>query len=159
MNQPQMPPVPTIPVKIYTEFKHEFGLPAYETLHAAGMDVRANEKVRIEPKQTILIPTGIFMAIPFGFEIQVRPRSGLSLKTKFRIPNAPGTIDADYRGELCVIAENIHGTVEMNLDLGERIGQIVLAPVPQIVWVPVNSREELGDTARGTGGFGSTGKA
>ena len=145
-------------VKIYTEFNHNEGLPSYETLHAAGMDIRANEKVCLQPKETKLIGTGIYMAIPENYEIQVRPRSGLSLKTKFRIPNAPGTIDADYRGELCVIAENIHGSVEMNISLGERIGQIVLCPVIQFEWDVVNSREELGTTARGTGGFGSTGK-
>ena len=155
----QLPPVPRIPVKIYTEFKHNHGLPEYETLHAAGMDIRANEKIRLEPKETKLIPTGIFMAIPAGFEIQVRPRSGLSLKTKFRIPNSPGTIDSDYRGELCVISENTHGSAEMNIDVGERIGQIVLVPVPQIEWVPVQSKEELGDSDRGTGGFGSSGSA
>lgn len=144
-------------VKIYTEFKHDHGLPTYETLHASGMDIRANEKVVIQPKESKLIPTGIYMSIPIGYEIQVRPRSGLSLKTKFRIPNSPGTVDADYLGELCVISENIHGSVEMNISLGERIGQIVLCPVLRIEWDPVNSREELGSTKRGSGGFGSTG--
>lgn len=145
-----------VPVQIYTEFKHAFGLPKYETLGAAGMDVRANEPVDLRPGETKLIPTGIFVAIPVGYEIQVRPRSGLSLKTKFRVANAPGTVDSDYRGELCIIAENI-GNEWIKFDLGERISQIVLSYVPQIVWDTVMSRDDLGKTQRGTGGFGSTG--
>ena len=92
-----------VDVKVWTDFKHDFGLPRYETVRAAGMDVRANESVLIQPKDTKLIGTGIYMQIPDGWEIQVRPRSGLSLKTKFRIANAPGTIDSDYLGELCLI--------------------------------------------------------
>ena len=145
-----------VPVKVWFDLKHNEGIPKYETAGAAGMDVRANEVVRIEPKETKLIPTGIYMAIPDGYEVQVRPRSGLSYKTKFRIPNAPGTIDSDYRGELCVIGENTHGAVEMNFSLGERIGQIVLQEVPQIVWDVVMSKEDLPSTDRGAGGFGST---
>ena len=145
-----------VPVQIYTEFKHAFGLPKYETLGAAGMDVRANEAVCIRPGEVKLIPTGIFVAIPQGFEIQVRPRSGLSLKTKFRVANAPGTIDSDYRGELCIIAENT-GETEISFPLGERVSQIVLAHVPQIVWDAVMSKDDLGKTVRGEGGFGSTG--
>jgi dUTP pyrophosphatase len=144
-------------IKVWTDFKHEHGLPAYETLHASGMDIRANEKVLLQPKETKLIPTGIYMSIPVGFEIQVRPRSGLSLKTKFRIPNSPGTVDADYRGELCVISENTHGSVDMNITLGERIGQIVLCPIIQFEWDPVEFKDDLGTTDRGIGGFGSTG--
>lgn len=145
-----------VPVQIYTEFKHKFGLPAYETLGAAGMDIRANEAVVIRPGETKLIPTGIFVAIPLGFEIQVRPRSGLSLKTKFRVANAPGTVDSDYRGELCVIAENI-GEDEIKFELGDRISQIVLGIVPLIEWVPVPFKSDLPSTERGEGGFGSTG--
>lgn len=145
-------------VRIYTEFKHEHALPAYETLKAAGMDIRSNERVCLQPKETKLIGTGIYMAIPEDYEIQVRPRSGLSLKTKFRIPNAPGTIDSDYRGELCIIAENIHGSVELNVSLGERIAQIVLCPVVQFDWDVVDNKEQLGTTLRGEAGFGSTGK-
>ena len=144
-------------VKIWTEFNHDFGLPKYETKNASGMDIRANSKVTLQPKETKLIGTGIYMSIPEGYEIQLRPRSGLSLKTKFRIPNSPGTIDSDYLGELCVIAENIHGSVEMNIGLGERIGQIVLCPVVQFNWKVVESRDALGSTDRGAGGFGSTG--
>lgn len=146
-----------VPVKIYTEFKHTFGLPAYETSGASAMDVRANEKVKIEPLQTKLVPTGIFMKIPEGYEIQVRPRSGLSLKTSFRVANAPGTIDSDYLGELCIIATNTNPSVEFTADLGERVAQIVLQEVPKIEWVPVPSKEELGTSDRGDKGFGSTG--
>lgn len=145
-----------IPVQIYTQFKHTFGLPKYETEGAAAMDVRANEQVNIRPGETKLIPTGIFMAIPKNFEIQVRPRSGMSLKTKLRISNAPGTIDSDYRGELCIIAENT-GEGELNFPLGERVAQIKLAHVPMIVWDAVMSKDDLGKTLRGEGGFGSTG--
>lgn len=146
-----------IPVKVWFDLKHKEGVPKYETIGAAGMDVRCNEKVVLQPKETKLIPTGIYMAIPDGFELQVRPRSGLSLKTKFRVANSPGTIDSDYRGELCIIAENTHGSVEMNFSLGERIAQVVLCPVFQIVWDTVMSKEELPGTERGEGGFGSTG--
>jgi dUTP pyrophosphatase len=96
------------------------------------------------------------MAVPDGYEVQVRPRSGMSYKTKFRIPNSPGTIDSDYRGELCVISENI-GNDEIKIPLGERIGQIVIKEVDQIVWDVVISREALPSTERGAGGFGSTG--
>lgn len=146
-----------VPVKVWTSFNHQEGLPKYETEFAAGMDVRANEDVTIRARETTLIPTGIFMAIPNGYEVQVRPRSGLSLKTKFRIANAPGTIDSDYRGELCIIGDNTHGEKEMRISIGERIGQIVIAPVYQIVWDTVLSRDYLGNTDRGEGGFGSTG--
>ena len=145
-------------IQVFTELNHEFGLPAYESLGAAGMDIRANEKVTLQPKETQLIKTGIYVAIPDGYEIQVRPRSGMSLKTKLRIANAPGTIDSDYRGEICIIAENTHGSVEMHIALGERIAQIVLQRVPLIDWLPVSSREELTKTIRGEGGFGSSGK-
>lgn len=145
-----------VPVKIFTQFAHSFGLPEYETLGAAGMDVRSNISVSLRPGETKLIPTGIFVAIPFGYEIQVRPRSGLSLKTKFRIANTPGTIDSDYRGELCIIAENT-GETEIDFGLGERISQIVLSFVPLIEWEPVASKEDLPSTERGEGGFGSTG--
>lgn len=145
-----------VPVKIWTEFTHEFGLPKYETSGAAGMDVRANARVIIHPKETKLIPTGIFVKIPDGYEIQVRPRSGMSLKTSFRIANSPGTIDCDYIQEVCVIGENTNGSLDFTVELGERIGQLVIKEVPQIVWDPVMSREELGSSDR-TGGFGSTG--
>lgn len=147
-----------IPVKIYTEnITHEFGLPAYANPGDSGMDIRANKNMRIHPKETVLIPTGIFVGLPEGYEIQVRPRSGLSLKTKLRVANTPGTVDEQYRGEICVIAENTHSSVEFNIQSGERIAQIVLQEVPKITWVVVASKEELGNTERGEGGFGSTG--
>lgn len=147
-----------VPVKIYTEeLQHEYKLPRYESLGAAGMDIRANESVHLQPNETKLIKTGIFVAIPTGWEIQIRPRSGMSLKTKLRIANSPGTIDSDYRGEVCVIAENTHNSVELNITAGERIAQMVLKSVPEIVWEQVTTKEELNITDR-KGGFGSTGK-
>ena len=148
-----------IPVKIYTQFSHDHGLPAYAQPGDSGMDVRANCSIHIEPKETVLIPTGIYVGLPDGYEIQVRPRSGMSLKTKLRIPNAPGTVDEPYHGEICIIAENTHSAVEMNIAKGERIAQIVLQAVPKITWVVVGSREELGTSERDAGGFGSTGVA
>lgn len=144
-----------VDVQIYTEFKHDFGLPQYETAGAAGMDVRANAEITVRPGETKLIPTGIFVAIPEGYEIQVRPRSGLSLKTKLRVANSPGTIDSDYRNEVCIIAENT-GFDEIHFALGDRVAQIVLAEVPKIVWSVVESKDQLPSTDR-TGGFGSTG--
>lgn len=149
-----------VPVKIYTEFNHTHGLPEYAAFGDAGMDVRANEHVVIRPQETTLVKTGIYTAIPYGYEIQVRPRSGLSRKTKMRIPNSPGTIDHAYRGELCIIVENISvDGDDIAVALGDRIAQIVLKEVPRIEWDPVGSKEELGTTERGDGGFGSTGKA
>lgn len=146
-----------VPVKVWFDLKHSEGKPKYETAGAAGMDVRSNVHVVIRPKETVLVPTGIFMAIPEGFEVQVRPRSGMSLKTKFRVPNSPGTIDADYRGELCIIAENTDGSNELVVNVGDRVAQIVIQEVPQIVWDEVISRDALPSTERGDGGFGSTG--
>lgn len=146
-----------VPVKVWSDLKHHHGLPNYETQLSAGMDVRSNENVTIRPNETKLIPTGIFMSIPAGYEIQVRPRSGISLKTFFRIPNSPGTIDADYLGELCIIAHNLDTINEINIELGDRVAQIVLSEVPRIVWDTVISRDALGSTVRADGGFGSTG--
>ena len=148
-----------VPVKVWFDLNHNEGKPKYETLGAAGMDVRANEEVSIAPGATVLIPTGIYMAIPGGFEVQVRPRSGLSLKTKFRIANSPATIDSDYRGELMLIAQNTGSLDYLNYKIGERLAQIVLCPVYQIVWDEVMSKEDLPSTDRGEGGFGSTGTA
>ena len=146
-----------VKVKIYTEFNHEHGLPAYAKQGDSGMDIRANLTIRLEPKETLLIPTGIYVGLPDGYEFQVRPRSGMSLKTKLRIANSPGTVDEPYLGEICIIAENTHSSVEMNITKGERIAQLVLQEVPKCEWVQVFSREELGSSDRGTGGFGSTG--
>jgi len=134
-------------------------LPEYETSGAAGMDVRADlvNPLTIVPGDTQLIPTGLFVAIPEGFEIQVRPRSGLSLKTGLRVANAPGTIDSCYRGEIKVIMHNT-GKISQIINHGDRIAQLVLAPVVKCEWENVIDVNYLGETDRGTGGFGSTGK-
>ena len=128
-------------------------LPAYATSGAAGMDVVAAETVTLQPGQRHAVATGLALAIPPGFEIQVRPRSGLALKHGITVPNTPGTIDSDYRGELKVILIN-HGPDAFAIARGDRIAQLVLAPVVQAAWDEV---DELGDTERGAGGFGSTG--
>jgi dUTP pyrophosphatase len=128
-------------------------LPAYATSGAAGMDVVSAEDVTLAPGARHAVATGLAMAIPAGFEIQVRPRSGLALKHGVTVPNTPGTIDSDYRGELKVIMINL-GAEAFDIRRGDRVAQLVLAPVTQASWLPV---DELDDTARGTGGFGSTG--
>lgn len=128
-------------------------LPAYATSGAAGMDVVSAEDVVIAPGARHAVATGLAMAIPHGFEIQVRPRSGLALKHGITVPNTPGTIDSDYRGELKVILIN-HGTQDFAIARGDRVAQLVLAPVVQGGWIEV---DELDETARGEGGFGSTG--
>lgn len=128
-------------------------LPAYATDGAAGMDVLAAEDATIAPGQRHAVATGLSVAIPTGYEIQVRPRSGLALKHGITVPNTPGTIDSDYRGELKVILIN-HGAEDFAIARGDRVAQLVLAPVTQATW---NEVDKLDDTARGTGGFGSTG--
>ncbi len=128
-------------------------LPRYATNGAAGMDVLAAEDVTIAPGARHAVATGLAMAIPENFEIQVRPRSGLALKHGVTVPNTPGTIDSDYRGELKVILIN-HGAQDFAIARGDRIAQLILAPVVQAAWDEV---EELDETARGAGGFGSTG--
>ncbi len=131
-------------------------LPAYETLHAAGMDLRAflTESVSLEPGQRTLIPTGLFMEIPVGYEAQIRPRSGLAFKHGITVLNSPGTIDADYRGEIKVLLINL-GTEPFIIQQGERIAQMIIAKHETAEWEIV---EKLGETSRGTGGYGSTGK-
>lgn len=133
-------------------------LPAYETLGAAGMDVRAavpeSEPMVLTPGDRMMVPTGLSVAIPQGYEIQMRPRSGLAAKHGITCLNTPGTIDSDYRGELKVILIN-HGQDAFTIARGERIGQMVLAPVTRIVWEQVATLDE---TERGAGGFGSTGR-
>ncbi|CUH43476.1 MULTISPECIES: dUTP diphosphatase [Ruegeria] len=133
-------------------------LPAYETTGAAGADVRANlpngNSIMLEPGQRALIPTGLRIEIPNGYEVQVRPRSGLALKHGITLPNTPGTIDSDYRGPLGVILLNA-GQESFEIAHGERIAQLVVAPVVQAAFEPV---EVLSDTDRGAGGFGSTGR-
>ena len=148
-----------VPVKIYTEISHEHGLPTYAHHGDSGMDIRANQNITLQPKETKLVPTGIFVGLPEGYEFQVRPRSGMSLKTKLRICNSPGTLDEQYRGEICIIAENTHGSIDFTIAKGDRIAQIVLQEVPKIEWVQVFSKDDLGYTDRGEGAFGSTGNA
>jgi dUTP pyrophosphatase len=137
-------------------------LPAYATAHAAGMDLRAaipeGEAWSLAPGQRRLVPTGLSMAIPEGFEGQVRPRSGLALKHGITVLNAPGTIDADYRGEVAVVLVN-HGDAPFEVKRGERIAQLVFAPVTRAGWDAVQSLDALGGTGRGSGGYGSTGRA
>ena len=128
-------------------------LPAYATGGAAGMDVVSAEDVTIPPGGRHAVATGLALAIPPGYEIQVRPRSGLALKHGITVPNTPGTIDSDYRGELKVILIN-HGAEAFEIRRGDRVAQLVLAPVTQGSWLEVS---ELDETARGEGGFGSTG--
>ncbi|MEM1133853.1 MAG: dUTP diphosphatase [Pseudomonadota bacterium] len=128
-------------------------LPQYETAGAAGMDVRSARDVIIPPGSTALVPTGFAIAIPEGYEVQVRPRSGLALKSGLTVANTPGTVDSDYRGELGIILINL-GRVDFLVDRGERVAQIVAAPVQRARMVEV---EELDETERGAGGFGSTG--
>jgi dUTP pyrophosphatase len=133
-------------------------LPAYQTAHAAGLDLLAalaeDKPVTLTPGQRALIPTGLMIAVPPGFEAQVRPRSGLALKHGVTVLNAPGTVDADYRGEVGVLLIN-HGDAPFTIRRGERVAQMVIAPVTRANLVGV---ESLSSTARGSGGFGSTGR-
>ena len=135
-----------------------FGLPSYETAGAAGADLRANlvdqEALTLKAGQRALVPTGLRMAIPDGYEVQVRPRSGLALKHGITLLNTPGTIDSDYRGPLGVIVINL-GDTAFEIAHGMRIAQLIVAPVVQAQFETVSV---LGETTRGTGGFGSTGQ-
>lgn len=135
--------------------KSKYNLPAYQTVDAAGLDLQANIEapITLKPLERSLIPTGIFMALPQGTEAQVRPRSGLAYKKGLTVLNAPGTIDADYRGEVGVILVNLSND-EVTIEPGERVAQLVLAKYEQIAWKEV---VQLADSERGTGGFGSTG--
>lgn len=130
-------------------------MPSYATEHSAGMDVRANleSPVTLAPMQRVLVPTGLRIALPHGYECQIRPRSGLALKHGITVANAPGTIDADYRGEIGVILINLSSEPFVIND-GERICQMVIAPYSQVEWEPA---ESLDATKRGEGGFGHTG--
>ena len=145
---------PEVPVLV-KRLPHGEGLdlPAYATSGAAGMDVVSAEDVVLPPGARHAVATGLVVAIPPGFEIQVRPRSGLALKHGITVPNTPGTIDSDYRGELKVILIN-HGATPFEILRGDRVAQLVLAPVTRAGWVEV---AELDETSRGEGGFGSTG--
>lgn len=146
-----------VKVKTLDHYDPSFELPFYATEGAAGADVRASlpekKSMTIKPGERVLVPTGLSMEIPFGYEVQVRPRSGLSLKSPLMIVNAPGTVDCDYRGEVCVIVGNF-GKEDYVVEHGLRIAQLVIAPVIQAKYSITNT---LGDTARGAGGFGSTG--
>jgi dUTP pyrophosphatase len=147
---------PTVPIQ---RLPHAEGLPlpAYETAQAAGMDLRAavpdDEPFILRPGARHAVPTGYAFALPEGFEAQVRPRSGLALKSGITCLNSPGTVDADYRGEVKVILANL-GEEDFTIRRGDRIAQLVIAPVVQARWAEVASLDE---TARGAGGFGSTG--
>jgi len=144
----------TIPVRIRRlPGNDDLPLPDYATQGAAGMDVVAAEDAAIAPGMRHAVATGLALAIPSGFEIQVRPRSGLALKHGVTVPNAPGTIDSDYRGELKVILINL-GDTTFVVQRGDRVAQLVLAPVTRASWLEV---DELDTTVRGAGGFGSTG--
>lgn len=130
-------------------------IPKYATEGSAGFDFHSTVNIKIQPNETRLIGTGLAMEIPLGYELQIRPRSGLSLKTKLRIPNSPGTIDSDYRNEIGIIVENT-GTTPITISQHDRIAQGILCKVPQANFVVVG---ELSDTIRGQGGFGSTGRS
>ena len=142
-------------VKVINKSKN--ALPHYETPLSAGMDVRADlsEAVTLAPLGRALIPTGLYVELPAGYEMQVRPRSGLAAKHGLTVLNSPGTIDADYRGEVKVILANLSDT-PFTIEPGERIAQLVVARHERVEWV---ESEVLSDTERGAGGFGSTGRA
>lgn len=142
-------------MKIQIINKSSFPLPQYATELSAGLDVRANntEPITLAPLQRTIVPTGLFVAIPEGYEIQVRPRSGLAAKHGITVLNAPGTIDADYRGEIGVILVNLSNE-EFIINPGERVAQLVVAKHERADWEEVSNLDE---TSRGTGGFGSTG--
>jgi dUTP pyrophosphatase len=141
-------------IQVINRSKH--ALPAYETEQSAGMDLRANieETISLGPLERALVPTGLFIALPPGFEAQVRPRSGLAAKQGITVLNSPGTVDADFRGEIKVILVNLSNTA-VHIQDGDRIAQLVIARHERAVW---QVAEQLDETARGTGGFGSTGK-
>jgi dUTP pyrophosphatase len=144
-----------VTVKIINQSPHP--LPAYATEGAAGMDLRANLSgpVELQPLERQMIPTGLFIELPPGYEAQVRPRSGLAAKQGITCLNSPGTVDSDYRGELKVILINLSSQVQV-LHPGDRIAQLVVGPVVRVDWEEV---EEIGVTVRNTGGFGHTGKS
>lgn len=142
-----------LPVKVINQSKH--ALPSYQTEHSAGMDLRANLEapVILKPLQRALIPTGLFIELPEGHEAQIRPRSGLAYKHGISIVNSPGTIDADYRGEIKVLLVNLSDQ-EFVVEDGERVAQMVVARYERVAWAEA---EVLTDTERGAGGYGSTG--
>lgn len=141
-------------IKVINQSKH--ALPEYATAHAAGLDLKANisEAITLKPLQRQLVPTGLFIELPVGFEAQIRPRSGLAFKNGITVLNSPGTIDADYRGEVKVLLVNLSDT-DFVINDGERIAQMVIAKHETVSWQLVT---ELENSERGAGGFGSTGK-
>lgn len=141
-------------VNVINTSKHP--LPAYETLHSAGLDLRANinDEIILEPLHRALIPTGLFVELPIGFEAQIRPRSGLALKHGITVLNSPGTIDADYRGEIKILLINLSNEAFTIRD-SDRIAQMIISKHERIDWKEV---EKLSDTERGAGGYGHTGK-
>jgi dUTP pyrophosphatase len=142
-------------MKIRIINKSSHTLPAYETFASAGMDLRAHisEQVILKPMERKLVPTGLFIELPLGFEAQIRPRSGLALKHGITVLNTPGTIDADYRGEIKILLINFSDT-DFDINNGDRIAQMIIAKHEQITWELV---ETLSETARGAGGYGHTG--
>jgi len=144
---------PEMKVRIVNRSKNV--LPAYETLHAAGMDLRADLEgpITLKPMERKLVPTGLFIELPEGFEAQIRPRSGLAFKHGIGIVNSPGTIDADYRGEIKVLLVNLSDQ-DFVVNSGDRVAQMVIARHEKVSWEPVG---ELNETTRGHGGFGHTG--
>ncbi len=140
-------------IKIVNQSKH--ALPSYATEHSAGMDLRANidKAIILKPLERTLVPTGLYIELPEGFEAQIRPRSGLALKKGITVLNSPGTIDADYRGEIGIILVNV-SSEPFTIEDGERICQMVIAKHERAEWQAV---ESLGETTRGSGGFGHTG--
>lgn len=140
-------------IKIINKSKHT--LPNYETIASAGMDLRANitEPITLKPLERTIVKTGLFIELPIGYEAQVRPRSGLAAKKGISVLNAPGTVDADYRGEIGVILVNLSNE-DFTVEDGERVAQLVIAQHERAEWIEV---EKLSETSRGAGGFGSTG--
>ena len=143
-------------MKVQIVNRSPYPCPSYATAQSAGMDLKANlkEPVVLQPLQRTLVPTGLYIALPEGYEAQVRPRSGLAIKHGITVLNTPGTVDADYRGEVCVILVNL-SQEPFEIVPGERIAQMVIARHEQVEWEQV---EVLDETSRGAGGFGSTGK-
>lgn len=135
--------------------KSNYAAPAYATSHAAGLDLRANieESIELKSLERVLVPTGLFMELPVGVEAQIRPRSGLAFKHGITVLNSPGTIDADYRGEIKVLLVNLSNE-SFTVEAGERIAQMVVAKHEQVDWV---AQDSLSESERGAGGFGSTG--
>ncbi len=135
--------------------RSKYDLPTYQTAHSAGMDLRANldEPITLKPLQRVLVPTGLYIALPEGHEAQIRPRSGLAYKHGISIVNSPGTIDADYRGEVKILLVNLSDQ-DFVVESGERIAQMVVAKYERVLWIEA---ETLAETGRGAGGYGSTG--